>query len=98
MILQSDAEEEGTWLGTGTQPTPKDHILTAPITQPISTAVGEEEEEEEEEEEITVLDEELDKFFLSPLASSASYPISKYLEAVHEHLSGTLPMDPAVSA
>ena len=52
----------------------------------------------EEEEEITVPTEELDKYFLSPLASSISSSISKYMDTVHEHLNGTFPADPAVSA
>ena len=45
----------------------------------------------EEEEEIAVPAKELDRYFLSPSASSASSPISNHLEIVHEHLNRTFP-------
>ena len=44
-----------------------------------------------------VLAKELDRYFLSPLAGLAYSPISNHLEAMHEHLSGIFPTDPAVS-
>ena len=52
----------------------------------------------EEEEEMTVPIEELDRYFLFPSGNLASSPISKHLETMHEHLNGTFPMNPAVSA
>ena len=61
-------------------------------TQPAHVAVR------EEEEEMPVPVKELDRYFLSPSASSASSPISNYLEDVHEHLSRTFPTNPVVSA
>ena len=52
----------------------------------------------EEEEEITVLAEELAIYFFFPSTGSASFPISKHLEAVHEHFSGSFLMNLAVFA
>ena len=65
---------------------------TAPATQPIPTVVG------EEDEEIAVLVEELDRYFFSPLAGSASSPIFKHLETKHKHFDGTFPTNPMTSA
>lgn len=62
----------------------KDPTFTAPTTQPISTTV-------EEEKDIAVPAEELDKYFFSSLINSASSPIFKHLEAVHEQLNRTFP-------
>ena len=76
MILPSeDKEEEAMPL----VPIIKEPTQVAPEAQPISTTV-------EEEEDLVVPAEELDKYFLSPLASLVSSLISKLLEVVHEHL------------
>ena len=53
---------------------------------------------EKEEGDIIVPVEELERYFHSLSAGSASSPISKHLEVVHEHLSGTFPIDPIVFA
>ena len=52
----------------------------------------------EEEDDIAMPTEELDRYFLSPSANSTFFPISKHLEAVHKHHSGTFPMDSVVFA
>ena len=62
------------------------------VTQPIPTIVR------EEEEKIAVPAKELDRYILSSSAGSVSCHISKHLEVVHEHLSGTYLTDFATSA
>ena len=52
----------------------------------------------EEEDDIAVPTEELDRYFLCPSADSAFFPISKHLEVVHKHHSGTFPMNSMVFA
>ena len=42
--------------------------------------------------------EELEKYFFSSLVELTFSPVSKHLEAVHEHLSRTFPTDPTISA
>ena len=92
MVFPPENEKEETGLGaSGTQPILKDPIPTTPTTQLISTVV------KEEGEDIIMTIEKLDRYFLSPSAGSTSSPISKHLEVVHEHLSGTFPIDPVVS-
>ena len=76
----------------GTQLILEDPTSAAPATQLIPTIV------EEEEEDIAMPTEEHDRYFLSSLTSSTSSPISKHLEVVHEHLSGTFPTDLVASA
>ena len=66
-----------------------DPSLVAPATQPNPITA--------EEEDLKVPAEELEKFFSSPLIELASFPISKHLEIVHEHLNETFPTDPATS-
>ena len=93
MILQLEGEKEEIRLSAlGTQPMLEDSTPVGPTTQPIPTVA------KEEGEEIAVPVEKVDRYFLSPLAGSASLSVSKHLEVVHEHLRGTFPTDPAVSA
>ena len=73
------------------QPLVKDFIPIVIATQPISTATM------EEAKDATVPTEELDRYFLSPLADQTS-PIPSHLEVVHEHFCSMFPIDPTVSA
>ena len=92
MILQFEGEEEETRPSSSrTQPIPADSTPAAPATQLVPATVG------DEEEKIAILIEELDRYFISPSASLAYSPISKHLEIVQEHLSGTSSMNPTVS-
>ena len=70
----------------------KDFTLVAVASRPIPTTLM------DEEEETIVPTDELDRYFLSASIDSTSSPISSHLEVVHEHFSGTFPIDLTVLA
>ena len=91
MIFPFKDEEEETRPWTSEpQSILEDPTPTAPVTQLASVIA--------KEEDIEVPAEELESTFFSPSANLTSSPISKYVQAVHEHLDGTFPIDPAISS